>query len=103
VVLPSVPDGFQHVFHQYTVRVTSRDGLQSHLSARGVGSGVYYPTPIHRLRPYLTEKQQPDPRWELPETDRAAAEVLSLPVHPGLSEEALQQVVDAVNDWGNRH
>jgi dTDP-4-amino-4,6-dideoxygalactose transaminase len=103
VVVPRVPDGFQHVFHQYTVRTSRRDDLAAHLQSHGVGSGIYYPTPIHRLRPYLTEKHHPDPRWDLPETDRAAAEVLSLPVHPGLSAEALQRVVEAVNDWGNPH
>jgi dTDP-4-amino-4,6-dideoxygalactose transaminase len=96
-----VPDGYSHVFHQYTIRVAGRDDLAAHLSAQGIGTGIYYPTPIHRLRPYLIEKRSPDPRWDLPETDRAAAEVLSLPVHPGLSAEALQRVVEAVNDWGN--
>ena len=98
---PLEPAGCRHVFHQYTIRVPDgRDPLQAHLTSRGVGSAVYYPTPIHRLKPYLIEPGRPDPRWELPETDRAADEVLSIPVHPSLSQEELQQVVDAVNDWG---
>lgn len=100
VTTPVEPDGSRHVYHQYTIRVLEdRAALQQQLIERGVGSAVYYPTPIHRLRPYRQESGQPDPRWELPETDRAAAEVLSLPVHPGLTEESRRQIADAVNDW----
>src|SRR4051812_9337737 len=72
---PPVADGARHVYHQYTVRVPhGRDAVRDRLAAEGVGSEVYYPTPIHRLRPFL-----PGPAWDLPETERAAAEVLSLP------------------------
>jgi perosamine synthetase len=100
VALPSEPPGYRHVFHQFTIRIPhNRDGLQAHLATRNVESTVYYPTPIHRLKPYLTEAGQPDTRWELPETDRAVGEVLSVPVHPCLSEDDLQQVIQSVNDW----
>jgi perosamine synthetase len=100
VTPPSEPPGYRHVYHQFTIRVPDkRDDLQAHLTTRNVESTVYYPTPIHRLKPYLTEAGQPDTRWELPETDRAAAEVLSLPVHPCLSEDDLQRVIHAVNEW----
>jgi perosamine synthetase len=95
VVVPPVAAGVRHVYHQYTVRVAGdRDGLQEYLRAAGVGSAVYYPTPIHRLAPYV------DVRADLPETDRAAAEVLSLPVYPSLSEDELGRVAGAVNEWG---
>ena len=100
VALPSEPLGYRHVFHQFTIRVpNNRNVLQAYLTTRNVQSAVYYPTPIHRLKPYLTGAGQPDTRWELPETDRAAAEVLSLPVHPCLSDDDLQRVIQAVNDW----
>jgi perosamine synthetase len=93
VATPPVADTARHVYHQYTVRVPGdRDGAQRHLTERGVGSAVYYPTPIHRLKPYLRTAE------DLPETDRAAAEVLSLPVHPALTERDLERIVAAVNE-----
>jgi perosamine synthetase len=93
VVTPSTAPGVEHVFHQYTIRVVDHDRgrFAQELEGRGVGSGVYYPIPIHRLPPF-------DARVDLPETDRAAAEVLSLPVYPGLSQDELDTIVDAVND-----
>ncbi|MGI8457411.1 MAG: DegT/DnrJ/EryC1/StrS family aminotransferase [Propionibacteriaceae bacterium] len=97
---PSQPPGRTHVFHQFTVRTAEgRDDLRRHLHACGIGSEVYYPTPIHRLRPYLADDGQPDPRWQLPQTDRAAAEVLSLPVHPGVEAAELDRIAAAVASW----
>lgn len=97
VVVPPVAEGARHVYHQYTVRVPGdRDALQAALRERGVGSAVYYPTPIHRLKPYLSAEGTAD-AWKLPETDRAAGEVLSLPIFPTLTTEQLDHIVDAVN------
>jgi perosamine synthetase len=94
-----VPATFRHVYHQYTVRVAQdRDHLKTGLADRGIGSAVYYPTPIHRMKPYLADDGRPDPRWDLPVTDRAAAEVLSLPVYPSLSEAELARIIDGVNE-----
>ena len=94
VVTPPTEDGCEHVFHQYTIRVSSgRDEVQAGLKERGIGSAVYYPTPIHLLKPYRGQQQ-----GELPETMRAAEEVLSLPVYPGLDENQLTRIVDAVNE-----
>lgn len=94
---PPVADAARHVYHQYTVRVHGdRDAVQRHLADLGIGSAVYYPTPIHRLKPFLTEDGRPGP-WELPETDRAAAEVLSLPIYPSLTPNDLERVADAIN------
>ncbi len=96
---PAVPAGFHHVYHQYTVRVPrNRDQLRIRLGDRGIGSAVYYPIPIHRLRPYLDDDGRPNPRWQLPETDRAAAEVLSLPVYPALSDADRDRIIDGVNE-----
>ncbi|GAB3486209.1 DegT/DnrJ/EryC1/StrS family aminotransferase [Nocardiopsis coralliicola] len=92
---PAVRPGARHVYHQYTLRVPGgrRDAVRTALADAGVGSEVYYPTPIHRLQPYLG----PDgsPCADLPATDAAAAEVLSLPVHPSLTPDELGRVAEA--------
>lgn len=94
---PVVPAGYLHSYHQYTVRSAERDALQARLSGQGIGSATYYPTPVHRLTPFLTEDGVPDPRWDLPETERAAQEALSLPVFPTLTGDELDRIVAAVN------
>jgi perosamine synthetase len=97
VVVPPVAEGAKHVYHQYTIRFTGdRDAFQAGLKERGIGNAVYYPTPIHKLRPYLGEDGMPGP-WKLPETDRAADEVVSLPIFPGLTTGELDRIVEAVN------
>ncbi|MFG2104674.1 DegT/DnrJ/EryC1/StrS family aminotransferase [Micromonospora echinaurantiaca] len=98
MVTPPVADAARHVYHQYTVRVPGgrRDAARRRLTELGVGNAVYYPTPIHRLRPYLAEDGRPGP-WVLPETDRAAAEVISLPVHPSVSQQDLERIAEAAN------
>jgi len=67
-----------------------------------IGNAVYYPTPIHRLKPYWEPDQKAGRDWDLPETDRAAAEVVSLPVHPALSAQDLERIVTAVNALGEQ-
>ena len=95
VVVPVVAEGAVHVYHQYTVRVPEdRDGFVRALrEEHQVGSGVYYPIPNHRL-PSLAGYA---PGLELPETERAAAEVVSLPVHPSLTPGDLERIVAAVD------
>ncbi|KJL34481.1 DegT/DnrJ/EryC1/StrS family aminotransferase [Microbacterium azadirachtae] len=95
VVVPPVADTAVHVYHQYTVRVPEdRDGFVKALKEEySVGAGVYYPIPNHRL-PSLAHFA---PGVELPETERAAREVVSLPVHPSLSQNDLERIVAAVN------
>ena len=97
---PFVAADATHVYHQYTVRVADgrRDALRAHLTAQGVGSGVYYPTPTHRLAPFLALGEQAL-RAPLPETDRAADEVLSLPVHPTLTDADLVRIGQAVRSF----
>lgn len=92
VMTPSVAEGAVHVYHQYTVRVPhDRDGLAAALrSEYNIGSGMFYPVPNHRLAPFRIDV-------DLPETERAARECLSLPVHPSLSEGDLERIVSAVN------
>ncbi|WP_153394952.1 DegT/DnrJ/EryC1/StrS family aminotransferase [Ornithinicoccus halotolerans] len=98
VVTPPVRAGCEHVYHQYTVRVSGasaaeRDRLVAALrEEHKVGCGVYYPTPCHEL----VSLARFAPAGELPVTARAAAEVVSLPVHPSLSEADLERVAAGV-------
>ncbi|MGC9469393.1 MAG: DegT/DnrJ/EryC1/StrS family aminotransferase [Anaerolineae bacterium] len=98
VVTPTVPDTHRHVFHQYTVRVPGgrRDALADYLKAEGIGFGIYYPVPIHQQTYYTQELGYAQ---SLPEAERASAEVLSLPVHPGLTAQDLETIVTAVNTF----
>jgi perosamine synthetase len=92
VVVPATAPGMEHVFHQYTVKVvdTDRDAFSAELTKRGVGNGVYYPTPIHRLPSFQLT-------LDLPSTERVAQQVLSLPVHPALKKRDLETIVKVVN------
>ncbi|SFB93640.1 dTDP-4-amino-4,6-dideoxygalactose transaminase [Halobiforma haloterrestris] len=93
VETPTAPDGYRHVYHQYTIRSDDRDALAGTLEDRGVDTAVYYGTPIHRQPAYETVSTA---AARFPEAERAADEVLSLPVHPGVSESDRRTVVDAV-------
>jgi len=92
VTAPPVADGAVHVYHQYTIRVPEdRDGLAKALKAEyDIGSGMFYPIPNHRLATFQVDV-------DLPETELAAKECLSLPVHPSLSQGDLERIVTAVN------
>ncbi len=84
VAFPLEPEGFFHVYNQFTGRFPKRDGLREFLESRGVSTAIYYPLPLH-LQPcfaYLGYRE-----GELPVAERAAREVLSLPVFPELTEE----------------
>lgn len=92
VTTPPVAAQAVHVYHQYTVRVADdRDGMAKALREEyQIGSGMFYPIPNHRLEPFRSPA-------DLPETERAATECLSLPVHPSLSQGDLERIVTAVN------
>lgn len=107
---PTVPDGMEHVYHQYTVRTPHRDALLQWLRDRGIDAQVIYPIPIHQQPLYRNgvsvngrpggpdalKAQQPLP---MPEAEKAAQEVLSLPVHPALTEEELHHIAEAVRSF----
>jgi len=91
VVVPLAPKGYSHVFHQYTIKVPGdRDFFASKLTGLGVGSGVYYPIPVHELPAFGKRKN-------LPNTSLICKQVLSLPVHPALSKKELRTIVTAIN------
>jgi dTDP-4-amino-4,6-dideoxygalactose transaminase len=92
ITLPETLPGNHHVYNQYTVRAERRDELRAHLQEQGIGSGVYYPVPLH-LQPCFAELG--GRAGQLPESERACREVLSLPVFPELGEERLGRVARA--------
>lgn len=90
---PVEPDGYTHVFHQYTVRVArGRDRLRRHLEEEGIGTRVYYPAPIH-MTPFYRARFGES---RCPEAVRAAEQVLSLPVHPAVTDADLDRIVETV-------
>jgi dTDP-4-amino-4,6-dideoxygalactose transaminase len=94
VVTPAVSGEAGHVYHQYTIRVRGdRDGALAHLASRGVGTGVYYPIPLHEQECYRDLAVG----GPFPEAERAAQEVLSIPVRPDLTRQERDAVVAAVN------
>jgi dTDP-4-amino-4,6-dideoxygalactose transaminase len=91
VQVPTEAADTVHVYHQYTIRTESRDAMIARFQEASIGHGIYYPVPCHR-QPYLAVDEPAD----LPETDRAAAEVLSIPVRPDLADVELDAVAAAV-------
>jgi len=91
IITPYVPEGYRHVYHQYTVRVQNRDEVVRHVAEREVGVGVYYPMGLHQLGPLAGYCDR-----SMPETEKAAKVVMSLPVHPGLTDEELATVAEVV-------
>jgi len=92
VVIPYVAPNAIHLYHQYTIRILGheRDAFAVEMTKRGVGNGVYYPIPVHELESFGLN-------LDLPETTRASKEVLSIPVHPSLSQVELETIVSVIN------
>ncbi len=88
----AAPDRF-HVYHLYTIRAARRDELKEHLAAQGIGSGIYYPLPLH-LQPCFAHLGYSE--GQLPEAEAACREVISLPCFPELTAEELERVARAV-------
>ena len=86
----------EHIFHQYTLRVERRDELQAHLKSKRIGSAVYYPVPLHLQQCFSHLGYR---RGQFPEAERAAAEVISLPVYPELTRDQIDYVVDAIRGF----
>ena len=90
--LPTESPDYVHVYHQFTIRVPDRDGVQRRLAGLGVRTTVYYPVPLH-LQPMYRDLGYRE--GDFPETERAAREVLSLPIYPELMDAQVDEVVDA--------
>lgn len=92
ITLPSPRPGSRHVWHLFVIRTPVREALQKHLSDAGIETAIHYPIPPHRQGAF--------PEWaglDLPITEQIHREVLSLPLHPALSEEQVEQVIVALN------
>lgn len=96
VTTPKVHADSWHIFHQYTIRCARRDELKNHLSQAGIGTEIYYPVPLHLQEcfAFLGYKA-----GDLPETEKAAQECLSLPIYPELSAEQQDYVVEKIAEF----
>jgi dTDP-4-amino-4,6-dideoxygalactose transaminase len=96
VTTPAVAPGNQHVYHLYVVRGPQRDALQAHLADRGIATAIHYPVPVHQQPAY----RHLAPAGGLPATERAAAEILSLPMYPQMPEQHVQQAAQCIREFG---
>jgi dTDP-4-amino-4,6-dideoxygalactose transaminase len=99
VVTPHIDPANTSIYNQYTLRADRRDALQAHLTAAGIGTAIYYPLPLH-LQPCFAPLGYRE--GQCPEAERAAREVLSLPVYPELTEAQRDEVVAAVRAFYGR-
>ena len=100
---PQPPAGMaSHIYHQYVIRVPAelRDALREHLREEGIGTEVYYPVPLHRQEcfEYLGYSE-----GDLPESEKASAETIALPVYPELTVEQLDYVAGSIEAWVREH
>jgi len=98
IVTPTVPKGYKHVFHQYTIRCQRSDvrdqraELIKKLEKAEIGYGIYYPVPVHKQKALKNFKIE----QKFPESEKASLEVISLPVHPNLTKKNLEYIVSAI-------
>ena len=95
--LPKTALQVSHVFHQFAIRAQYRDPLKKYLVDKGIGTLIHYPVPIH-LQPAHKEKIATAPAG-LPVTEAMAAEVLSIPMFPELTDAAVDYVIEKLNEW----
>ena len=96
ITLPVELEERRHIYNQFVLRVSDRDGLRDNLKKRGIGSEIYYPQPLH-LQPcfqYLGYKP-----GDFPESERAAKETIAIPIYPELTDSDIEYVVDCINDF----
>jgi dTDP-4-amino-4,6-dideoxygalactose transaminase len=96
IILPHEVPGSHHVWHQYVIRTRRRDALRDFLSIHRIGSEIYYPAPLHLQEPL---KSLGYAEGSFPEAERAAREVLALPIFPELREDEQQTVVSAIAEF----
>jgi dTDP-4-amino-4,6-dideoxygalactose transaminase len=93
-VLPFEPEWSRAVYHLYVIRVADREGLQHALAGSGIGTALHYPVPLHRQNAYAGARF-----GDFPVTEKAASEILSLPMFPQLTAQAQEHVADAIKQW----
>jgi dTDP-4-amino-4,6-dideoxygalactose transaminase len=96
VMPPIAPQDYEHVYHQYTIRLEKRDALRHALSERNIGSAVYYPVPLHLQPLYASLGHK---RGDFPHAEHAAEEVLALPMYPELRPEQIARVTETISEF----
>ena len=91
---PAVFDGNEHVWHLYVIRVSRRDAALRRLNGAGIGAAIHYPVPIHRSGAYASLGFG---RGSFPTAEKAADEILSLPIFPGITQEQQARVVEILD------
>lgn len=97
LLLPSELEGYKHVYYVYVLRSAARDELQAYLNERGIGTGIHYPHPVH-LEPAFAGLGYE--AGSFPIAEKAAQQLLSIPMYPEMSDEQIQAVADALNGFG---
>ena len=93
MVLPYEPLRSRAVYHLYVVRTADREGLMDHLKKVGIGTGIHYPIPLHLQKAYAAMNYR---KGDFPMTEKAAAEIVSLPMFPQLTAEQQARVVEEI-------
>ena len=96
VITPTEPAGYHHIFNQYTIRVQNRDKLRAFLTEKELPSEIYYPDPLHLQKAFADLGHK---LGDFPESERAAREVLSLPIYPELEEANQRLLVAGIAEW----
>jgi dTDP-4-amino-4,6-dideoxygalactose transaminase len=94
ITLPAAPEPASHVWHLFVVRAADRAGLRRHLERRGIGTAIHYPVPPHRQRALAAFNDM-----SLPVTEQLHQEVLSVPLHPALTDEEVERIAQALDDF----
>ena len=100
LTLPKRRTDATHVFHQYVIRLAERDALRDWLDAAGIGTGIHYPVPVH-LQPAYRGRLAAGPSG-LGVTERAAGQILSLPMYPQISEEMIDRIITQIDGFFSR-
>jgi len=96
VSTPAALPGYRHIYNQYVLRVTQRDALRDHLTKMHVGTEIYYPVPLHMQKCFSDLAYRPE---DCPESARAAAETIAIPIYPELSDVQKQHVVKSIRNF----
>ncbi|HEX2868927.1 MAG TPA: DegT/DnrJ/EryC1/StrS family aminotransferase [Ignavibacteriales bacterium] len=98
VVTPFTADFSTHIYHQFSIRVKDRKGLQEFLSSKGIPTAVHYPIPLHQQPAFLDEERT----FNLPVAEAVAKEIISLPMYPELTEEEIEYIANAITEFAGK-
>ncbi len=95
IITPSEPEGYYHVFHQYSIRTSKRDLIQKKLADEGIASAIYYPVPLHLQESY---KELGYKNGDFPVSEAVASDIISLPMYPELTAEQINEVCKVIKE-----